>query len=265
MDRVSILEGALENLRKEKSKLQQQKTQYESSLAALRTENLSILASQKAKEVDLTNLRTDLTTLQNELASKNSKIETAKKKQQLAKKYAEEKQELEASFIFKVDSLAKEVSSTKSEFEAVKDSYEVRRKLHELRCKAIKERFAGEVIGAFQKQLKKQDSDCVQLAERLVESFSNLIHKESIIARLKEEKSELGRELQELKSKFIAEEDRKLNKTRIESKNHAANSATKLKPRVDPDRRAEEAEVEIKQLSSSLLVQRATLQKGQAE
>jgi hypothetical protein len=48
-----------------------------------------------------------------------------------------------------------------------------------------------------------------------VESFSNLIHKESIIARLKEEKSELGRELQELKSKFIAEEDRKLNKTRI--------------------------------------------------
>jgi len=48
-------------------------------------------------------------------------------------------------------------------------------------------------------------------------------------------------------------------------KSHAATSTSKLRQRIELDRKAEEADADIKQLNSSLIVERATLQKNQAE
>jgi hypothetical protein len=97
------------------------------------------------------------------------------------------------TYMFKIESLTKEVIAIKCEWDSTRESYEIRRKLQETRFKALKERFCSEVLVVFEKQKRKDESDCFQLAERLIESFSNLTHKESIITRLKEEKTELSK------------------------------------------------------------------------
>ncbi len=50
----------------------------------------------------------------------------------------------------------------------------------------MKQRFSVEVLINFDKWKNKKIQEVTSLAERLVQSYSNFIHKESMIAKLKE-------------------------------------------------------------------------------